>query len=164
MDIRKISWLPAVIIMGIIFYFSSMPADDSGKNSMSIANELLNIYEKISDTHFVGEERIENIENLDHIIRKLSHFIEYGALAFTFVLHFWIRNMKSRRFFLLSILFTAFYAATDEFHQLFVPGRSGEFMDVLIDSSGAAAGAFFFYLITLIFFRKKRSQKIKSNW
>lgn len=32
------------------------------------------------------------------------------------------------------------YAATDEFHQLFVPGRAGLFTDVLIDATGAAIG------------------------
>lgn len=34
----------------------------------------------------------------------------------------------------------ALYAATDEFHQLFVPGRAGLFTDVLIDATGAAIG------------------------
>lgn len=32
------------------------------------------------------------------------------------------------------------YAATDEFHQIFVPGRAGMVTDVMIDSSGALAG------------------------
>ena len=37
-------------------------------------------------------------------------------------------------------LITAGYAATDEFHQLFVPGRSGQVSDVILDSAGAATG------------------------
>ena len=37
-------------------------------------------------------------------------------------------------------LIAAGYAATDEFHQLFVPGRSGQISDVLLDSAGALAG------------------------
>ena len=36
-----------------------------------------------------------------------------------------------------SFVLTFGYACTDEFHQLFVPGRAGRFTDVLIDSSGA---------------------------
>ncbi|MEQ8199438.1 MAG: VanZ family protein [Clostridiaceae bacterium] len=39
-----------------------------------------------------------------------------------------------------------FYAATDEFHQLFVPGRSAMFTDVVIDFSGAAMGTVLFYI------------------
>ena len=42
---------------------------------------------------------------------------------------------------LASFAFSAFYAASDEFHQLFVPGRAGLFSDVLIDSCGAALGS-----------------------
>ena len=40
----------------------------------------------------------------------------------------------------IAIVLTALYASTDEFHQLFVPGRSGQVRDVLIDSCGAAIG------------------------
>ena len=41
---------------------------------------------------------------------------------------------------------TAVYAATDEIHQLFVPGRAGRFSDVCIDSAGALAGGIVFAL------------------
>ena len=38
------------------------------------------------------------------------------------------------------------YACTDEFHQLFVPGRSGNFRDVIIDTSGGVLSAILFGL------------------
>ena len=38
------------------------------------------------------------------------------------------------------MLIATAYAATDELHQVFVPGRSAEFTDVLLDSLGALAG------------------------
>lgn len=46
-----------------------------------------------------------------------------------------------------SVILAALYASTDEFHQLFVPGRSGQFRDVLIDSCGAAAGTLIVYAL-----------------
>ncbi len=42
---------------------------------------------------------------------------------------------------LAAFAFSALYAASDEFHQLFVPGRAGLFSDVAIDSCGAALGS-----------------------
>ncbi len=42
---------------------------------------------------------------------------------------------------LAAFAFSTLYAASDEFHQLFVPGRAGLFTDVAIDSCGAALGS-----------------------
>ena len=46
-----------------------------------------------------------------------------------------------------AVLLVMIYAATDEFHQLFVDGRSGQFRDVLIDTFGGIAGIYIIYLI-----------------
>jgi VanZ family protein len=56
------------------------------------------------------------------------------------------RRAEFRRICLLSFLFCALYAATDEIHQMFVPGRAAGLADVAIDSAGAAAGAVLFAL------------------
>ena len=54
---------------------------------------------------------------------------------------------KEKRQFLAALLTAAVYAATDEFHQYFIPGRSAEVMDVCIDTLGASIGlAILFYL------------------
>lgn len=42
----------------------------------------------------------------------------------------------------LSIIVCALYAVSDEFHQLFVSGRSGEIRDIIIDSCAATFGVF----------------------
>ncbi len=53
------------------------------------------------------------------------------------------------------------YAASDEIHQLFVPGRSGEVRDVMIDFSGAVLGIALSMLVFLLICRikKKRTEK-----
>ena len=53
----------------------------------------------------------------------------------------------------MSILFSFLYACTDELHQIFVPGRSAQFRDVLIDTLGASFGIAITYL-TIKFFTK----------
>lgn len=60
----------------------------------------------------------------------------------------------------MSILFSFLYACTDELHQIFVPGRSAQFRDVLIDTLGASFGATITYLIIKLFTKiKTRSDK-----
>ena len=44
---------------------------------------------------------------------------------------------------IIAFLGTFLYACSDEFHQLFIPGRSGEFRDVMIDSTGGIIGIVF---------------------
>jgi VanZ family protein len=68
----------------------------------------------------------------DTILRKLAHTLEYavlGALLIRAVRRPWLA-------FVLAVL----YAASDEFHQTFVPGRHGSPVDVAIDAVGIALG------------------------
>ncbi|HBI73812.1 MAG TPA: hypothetical protein DEG06_04480 [Lachnospiraceae bacterium] len=156
MTIRKLSWLPAAIIMIIIFLFSAKPAVSSAESSRTIANAVLNIAENFMDPAQWQEDRDNVLDTVDHIVRKTAHFMEYAILASAIELHYWITKRKGIRFILLSILFSFLYAATDEFHQLFVPGRSGEFKDVMIDTVGAATGAFLFYFLLILIEHIKR--------
>ena len=60
----------------------------------------------------------------------------------------------------MSIFLSFLYAITDELHQVFVPGRSAQFRDVLIDTLGASFGAIITYLIVKLFTKiKTRSDK-----
>lgn len=96
------------------------------------------------------------IEEIHHLIRKAGHVSEYGLLAllFCWALRPWADTLagnsrQGRRDLLLALLLTAAYAATDEFHQLFVPSRGASVVDVLIDTCGAAAA------LGLVFFRRR---------
>ncbi len=78
-------------------------------------------------------------ELLDLILRKLGHFSEYAVLALLFY-----HPLQSRpRAAVIALLLCALFAATDEWHQTFVPGRDGNIRDVLIDSSGAGLALVF---------------------
>ena len=55
----------------------------------------------------------------------------------------------------MSILFSFLYACTDELHQIFVPGRSAQFRDILIDTLGASFGATITYLTIKLFAKIK---------
>ncbi|MFR1872919.1 MAG: VanZ family protein [Coprococcus sp.] len=54
------------------------------------------------------------------------------------------------------MLSAALYAVTDEIHQLFVPGRSGQITDVILDSCGGLIGAVL--SATILYLIRKRKK------
>jgi VanZ family protein len=94
------------------------------------------------------EEFISTLASLKpDIITVIAHVSEYfvlGALVTNAM-----KTSKVPRFkvFIFSVLICVFYAISDEVHQLFVPGRGAQMMDVLIDSAGAIAGIGCIFLI-----------------
>lgn len=87
----------------------------------------------------------EQFELVHHLFRKAGHLSEYAVLGFLI-----LRALRSSQkpgsplpapaLLAMALVIATAYAATDEFHQLFVPGRGPALTDVLIDSCGAAAG------------------------
>jgi len=66
---------------------------------------------------------------LDLIFKKLAHAAAYGLLWWL-----WLRATGRRR---LALAITLLYAVSDEWHQTFVPGRNGWWVDVVVDGMGA---------------------------
>jgi len=64
----------------------------------------------------------------------LYHFLIF--LLFSFFLSITLLKGEKINLFLLAIMISIIYAITDEFHQLFVPGRTCSLSDVLTDSAG----------------------------
>jgi VanZ family protein len=153
MKLRYISWIPVLIIMCIIFFFSSKTAVESGESSLPIANTVVNVYETMNGELLDTNEKYEVLMSADHVIRKMAHCFEYVTLSISIGFLLWTWEFGRIKLAVLSVLFSGLYAATDEFHQLFVEGRSGLLTDVLIDTSGAVIGAVCF-LLFLYLFRK----------
>ena len=74
---------------------------------------------------------------IDTIGRKLVHFAEYGLLALLWWRAFRTRTSENRAA-LAALVVASLYAVTDEWHQSFVEGRSGNAVDWAIDTAGAA--------------------------
>jgi VanZ family protein len=96
-----------------------------------------------------------DISLLDKIVRKLAHLTTFGILALL------IRNAfhPNRWSYPGAWLLATLYGASDELHQMIVPGRTPLFTDVMIDSLGAC-------LILCIAYRlssKKESLALSSK-
>lgn len=106
-----------------------------------------------------GVESTKLASNL--FVRKLGHFSEYAILGFFAFAYFsnifqtGREKIQLETSFFISFLFCFSYAVSDEFHQTFVIGRDGNFMDVLIDSGGVLFGI----IISIILFSVKILKK-----
>ena len=136
-------------IMGVIFYFSAQNATESSGMSMEFIRRLL--HKKLLEVMSV-ESAVMIEEGIENIVRKCAHFFIYSCLGFcsSMTLYYSGQMNKSCMLFIISLVFCMFYASTDEVHQLFVPGRSGEIRDVLIDSAGSATGILLSMLVRKI--------------
>ena len=108
---------------------------------------------------FVKDPELVNF--LEPYARKIAHFSEYGVGGILFISLFSTYNWTDKRKILTSIALGAWYATMDEIHQLMVPGRSGAFKDVYIDTLGVATGVVGMMIIIKIFEMRKNKKEIK---
>ena len=89
---------------------------------------------------FLPGASLPTLMRLHHYIRKSAHFAEYFIFSLL-ILRAIRAGRKDARlaWALVAIIIVAGYAALDEFHQSFVPGRTAAVGDVLIDTSGGTA-------------------------
>lgn len=83
---------------------------------------------------------------LDIILRKIAHATEFGVLTYLIYLSFIDFKLSAKKSLLLALILAFLYAASDEFHQSFVPGREMALLDFLVDATGASLS---FYLILI---------------
>ncbi|MCM1985297.1 VanZ family protein [Lyngbya confervoides BDU141951] len=90
-----------------------------------------------------------SLDQLHHInlwVRKGAHFSEYAMLT---GLGYWMGRVSFklpwRRALIMALAGSILYAISDEFHQSFVPGRTAQGLDVLIDSFGASTVVLLLY-------------------
>lgn len=139
---KIIAWALLLFWMIFIFYMSNQPGNVSSKQSDFVV-ALFNM---------LGLDLSRFCDLATFIIRKSAHFTEYMILYILSynLLRFYVKN---NMIYIYSLIIVFGYASTDEFHQLFVAGRSGQFKDVLIDTSGGTSGMILIYLKNKFFNR-----------
>ena len=131
------AWLYCAAWMIFIFIMSATPGDVSSEESGFIVSLLTGIADAFSG----GQSAALDLSLLELLVRKAAHMAEYAVL---FLLYRRALNLSNaRRPGFIALILCIAYAATDEFHQLFVDGRGGTPVDVLIDTAGAALACSF---------------------
>ena len=137
--------------MIVIFMLSAQKSTDSDSLSSGITRFVLNVINRL-----LPRFQIE-LSAFSHFIRKSAHFIAYLILGILSLHAIDEEKNPTITWFIKALLICILYAMSDEFHQLYVPGRSGEIRDVLLDSTGSLVG------ILGSFFIRHRTKKRAEN-
>ena len=92
---------------------------------------------------------------LDHLVRKTAHFVEYACLGGVLACLWRVVLLRWWQAGVLAGITAAVVASVDETIQLSVPGRTGQFSDVLLDTAGAVTGLLVVLLILWLCCRRK---------
>jgi len=130
-----LSWAAVIICAGIIFYLSHQVATES---------------QALSDRFAF----LPRLPFGSFIVRKSAHFLEFAGLC-TLICNALYQN-HGKLMPILSVIFTAVYATSDEIHQIFIEGRACRLFDWFVDCSGAICAAAVICLVAAIFRKMNR--------
>lgn len=136
-------WIPALIWIGVICFEST--------DMMSSANTGSILYAVV--TRLFGQIDVIALIRWNHYLRKIGHVIGYAILSWL-LFRAWRATLPSpmgRLWTLhwarLSFWMTVLVASLDEFHQTFIPSRTGRWQDVVLDSTAAFALQIFLFVM-----------------
>ncbi len=145
-----------IIWMILIFLFSQADAIKSTEQSDAV---IIKTAEIIKKEELTKEEKEEIIPKYMNIVRKSAHFFLYFILAILIFVFVYRRCDLSIKTVLITLFICLLYATSDELHQLFVSGRSGELRDICIDGCGSLLGEL---LISLLMILKNKIKEKKT--
>ncbi len=159
--IRTLLVLLIVANMAFIWYNSAKVSTVSNKSSRKIATGVAKVvvedYENLS-----RPVQKKHISKINVKLRSLGHFAEFvplGFLVFLFLLS--LGDLRGRtvaltlfKCLITTVVLCAFYALSDEIHQIFVRGRTFQITDILVDSLGTLSGCVM-ALVPVFIFKKR---------
>ena len=150
--IKTILVVLLAFLLAFIWLHSMVPAEDSAEESQRVGQLLTPFLEL-----FVGEGNVT-----DHLVRKLAHFCEYGALGVVLGALVLVRRGKLFQW-SYALLCALAVAVIDESIQLLADGRGAQVQDVLLDTAGSLTGLLAVWLIAALVRRLRRRNKTASQ-
>ena len=142
---RWLGSLVVLVVMLLIFSLSAQPAVESRSLSGPL---VVRLKAKVEASKLIPKDMKEAFFKAPSFwVRKLAHVSIYFLLGFVLYLALPTRRWGMGKSFLLAVGICAVYALGDEWHQLFVLGRSAELRDIILDSMGALGGILLGWLI-----------------
>lgn len=160
-----LTWILTVGWMLLIFYLSS----ENGSDSTMRSSEFV-----------VYINQNFGIEITEMIVRKTTHIIEFTVLTLLTFLSIRFTNMISPHtaysespvkmiksdnelYIALTLWFTVLFSVLDEYHQLFVTGRSGSILDVCIDLIGIVVMLLIIRLVFTLYLIKLGKSEVRYD-
>lgn len=149
--------------MVIIFLFSARPADVSTQDSHFIGNLVAGLVQQWEQVDWQEAQQQVFVENIDFYVRKAAHMTEYAILGALLMNCLRVFGMQWRRAGRYALAMGILYAASDEFHQYFVPGRACQVRDVVIDGIGLVLGMGIFWGINCNYSTRDKKENRIDN-
>jgi VanZ family protein len=149
----------AFLWMAVIFYKSSqtyqqqnlIPLLSREFSAAALSKWLPHISFSYDDTWVTWQEPYGMLE---FFIRKGGHISEFTILALLLGYALLAKPMKRSKVLVYTTLYSILYAASDEWHQTFVPGRTGHAIDVAVDTTGILLAIGWFVLSAKLRFKR----------
>ena len=138
--LKPMSFVPAIIMMCLIFMFSGQDGDESSALSYEVGVKVFTVANETFDRGWSEDHISELSENMQFYIRKTAHFTEYFLLAVSVAFPLYVYGVRGLWLVFSAGAFCISFACLDEYHQSFVDGRSPQKRDVFIDSCGVILG------------------------
>lgn len=140
-----------IVWTGVIFSFSLQPAEISSELSRSTGSWIMETFFSFLE-EWVEEMPTAQVEFWHTILRKCGHFSEFFILGILSIITTcaWELRFKLPKALMICVM----VASADETIQLFVPGRSGQISDVILDGVGALTG-----ILALLALKRWRDRK-----
>ena len=148
--LKPLSFLPAILMMYLIYSFSAQTGEVSGALSYEVSYQIVETKNEVLNENKTYDELAYSASSIEFYVRKAAHMTEYCLLAICVSLPLYVYGLRGFALtFLAGILCVAF-AASDEFHQTTVANRGPSVKDVGIDSIGVLFGITFVRLFCWI--------------
>ncbi|HIY18618.1 MAG TPA: VanZ family protein [Candidatus Blautia avistercoris] len=138
--LKPLSFLPALLMMYMIYSFSGQTGEISGELSYKVSYQIVKAENILLDKNMDEGQMAARADGIHYYVRKAAHMTEYFLLAVAVSLPLYVYGVRGIWLLILAGGFCVAFACLDEYHQSFVGGRSPAVKDVFIDSVGVFVG------------------------
>lgn len=158
-QIKVVKIILIIIWMITVFRFSNQGGTESSSTSAKVTKVIVDVV--VNDKK--EENKVQIANKIEKVVRKFAHYTIYTIGGVLIMNYAYTTDKTKKQQTFGSLLFGAFYAATDEVHQYFVPGRSARVFDVGIDTLGVITGIIIFTIIISIINKIRNTKKKNEN-
>ena len=164
--LKPLSFLPAILMMYVIYSFSAQTGEVSGQLSYKISYKIVETKNQLLNENKSSAELAVSADTIHFYVRKAGHMTEYFLLAVAISFPLYVYGVRGIWLVILAGIICVGFAGLDEYHQSFVSDRGPSVRDVGIDSIGVTVGILLvqaFCWSTLHTPNRKKSRKKRRN-
>lgn len=151
--VKFISIACILLWMGFIYALSSQPGPVSNNLSKKVSKGIVGAIDKNMESQTSGKALRKKYRLWNSKSRNFAHVSIFFVLSILVVISLAVWKVSLVKTYVVSFLICTTYAAFDELHQKFVPGRAVQWSDFGLDIVGIAMGLVTAFIVSRLFLR-----------